>query len=137
MTAGVDGIRTRPIESRPPIAFQGIRERPRQIAQQELEVPAELMQPQEESYINQLTNVPKRTLGAFTEGLAQSANQMVAAPLLNLAGGAAQGIGYLGGKISPGFQQGAENLAEKAYEARNYYQQPVEVFGNAPERYSF
>jgi hypothetical protein len=101
--------------------------------EQPLETGAELMHPQEESYLNQLANVPKRTAGAFTEGLAQSANQMVAAPLLNLAGGTAQGIGYLGGKLSSEFEQDAENLAQKAYQARDYYQQPVEVFGNTPE----
>lgn len=95
--------------------------------------PQQLMHPEEESYINQIANVPKRTLGAFTEGLAQSANQVVAAPLLNIAGGIAQGAGYLGGKIAPQIGNLGKDLAQKAYEARDYYQQPVDLFNNAPE----
>lgn len=95
--------------------------------------PQQLMQPEEESYINQIANVPKRTLGAFAEGLAQSANQVVAAPLLNIAGGIAQGAGYLGNKVAPGLGQLGEDLTQKAYQARDYYQQPVNVFNNAPE----
>ena len=132
-----EGLDAVPVERKKSSIFEGLDARsiPAHLVeqQQKPQVPAELMQPQEESYINQAANVPKRTVGAFTEGLAQSANQMVAAPLLNLAGGAAQGIGYLGGQISPEFQQGAENLAQKAYQARDYYQKPVEVFGNVPE----
>lgn len=97
------------------------------------QIPQNVMQPEEESYIKQIANVPKRTLGAFTEGLAQSANQLVAAPLLNVAGGIAQGAGYIGGKIVPQIGNLGENLAQKAYEARDYYQQPVDLFNNAPE----
>lgn len=134
-----EGLNAVPVERKKSSIFEGLDARPMDnvpISEPSAQnFPPQMLQeqPNEESYMDFLLNIPQRTAGAFTEGLAQSANQMVAAPLLNLAGGATQGIGYLGGQISPEFQQGAENLAQKAYQARDYYQQPVEVFGNAPE----
>lgn len=55
-------------------------------------------------------------------GLADIANQYVASPLLNLAGGAAELAGKGLGYLSPDAENYLQEGANKAYQARDYYQ---------------
>jgi hypothetical protein len=100
-----------------------------EITPQELQLPPQSSQ-SPESMMSSLVNMPGRTLGSLAGGMAENANQLVAAPLAHLTGGALQGAGYLANKISPQVGETLENMAQKAYQAREQLKQPYEEWAS-------